>query len=82
MQAIWQDIRYGVRMLVRKPGFTISRVVDPGAWDCDNDCHLHRGRRCAVAETPRCLIPASGCYSQSTSENKPAPYPGISSAIH
>src|SRR5262245_1410022 len=27
MQAIWQDLRYGARMLLRKPGFTLIAII-------------------------------------------------------
>jgi putative ABC transport system permease protein len=27
MQTLWQDLRYGVRMLLKKPGFTLTAVV-------------------------------------------------------
>ena len=27
MQTLWQDLRYGMRMLLRRPGFTLIAVV-------------------------------------------------------
>ena len=27
MQTFWQDLRYGVRMLLKKPGFTLIAVI-------------------------------------------------------
>lgn len=27
MQTLWQDIRYGVRMLLKKPGFTLVAII-------------------------------------------------------
>jgi putative ABC transport system permease protein len=29
MQAIWQDLRYGARTLLKKPGCTLIAVVTP-----------------------------------------------------
>jgi len=27
MQTLWQDLRYGARMLLKKPGFSLTAVI-------------------------------------------------------
>jgi len=46
---LWQDIRYGMRQLLRNPGFSAVRAAHTGAGDWRQHRHLHAGA-CGDAE--------------------------------
>ena len=47
--SLLQDIRYGFRMLLRTPGFSLVCVADDGAGDWREYGDLQRGQRRAAA---------------------------------
>jgi len=46
---LWQDIRYGMRQLLRNPGFSAVALAHTGAGDWRQHRHLHAGA-CGDAE--------------------------------
>ena len=46
---LWQDVRYGMRQLLRNPGFSCCRAAYAGAGHRRQHCHLHAGA-CGDAE--------------------------------
>ena len=57
LDTLWQDVRYGFRMLRRTPGFTAAALAHPGARHRRQHGHLHRRRRRAPAAA---AVPGSG----------------------
>jgi hypothetical protein len=49
MHTLWQDLRYGLRILLKQPGFAVVVIINTGCWHWIKFGNLQRGHCSAFA---------------------------------
>ena len=73
LETIWQDMRYGARMLLKNPGFTLVAVITLGAGHRREHGDLQRGECCLASPVAisECGSADSGLGEQPSAGSEP-----------